>query len=98
MCFIHFISSLFLFYCTFFVDDSLWVNGAPWKTKLDASGLFYFSCKLWSCFYFFFVGPVTIYIFDYLGFGCDLLMTLFVCGCLCVCICFMCTHLVIVVK
>jgi hypothetical protein len=31
-----------LFFSTFSLDDSLWVNGVPWKSQLDESGLFYF--------------------------------------------------------
>jgi hypothetical protein len=54
VCFFLFFLIFSLFSSTFFVDDSLWVV-APWKTQLDVSGLFYFSCKLWCSFYFFFV-------------------------------------------
>jgi hypothetical protein len=51
--FFLYIFFFFVFLCVF-VDGSLWVNNDPWETQLDASGLLYFSCKLWCCFYFIF--------------------------------------------
>jgi putative effector of murein hydrolase LrgA (UPF0299 family) len=41
------------------MDDSLWINGVPWKTELDV------DCSIFLATFGFFFVPVTVLIFDY---------------------------------